>query len=86
MQTEAEWAADHIFDKMEKRLNTIKIATDTFKGKNPPYVGPATTPTADQVRALKKVVFDIKPHPTGEDEQELHTAAQHGHAAHALSA
>ena len=34
---------------------------------------------------IKKVVFDIKPHLTDEDEQELHAAAHHGHAAHALS-
>ena len=35
---------------------------------------------------VKKVVFDIKPHLSDEDEQELHAAAHHGHAAHALSA
>ena len=34
---------------------------------------------------IKKVVFDIKPHLTDEDEQAVHVAAQHGHAAHALS-
>jgi arylsulfatase A-like enzyme len=34
---------------------------------------------------VKKVVFDIKPHLAGEDEQELHAAAHHGDAAHALS-
>jgi arylsulfatase len=34
---------------------------------------------------IKKVVFDIKPHLTQEDEQTLHAAAHHGHAAHALS-
>ena len=34
---------------------------------------------------IKKVVFDVKPHLTDEDEQAVHTAAQHGHAAHALS-
>ena len=34
---------------------------------------------------IKKVVFDIKPHLTDEDEHALHVAAQHGHAAHALS-
>jgi arylsulfatase A-like enzyme len=34
---------------------------------------------------IKKVVFDIKPHLAGEDEQELHAAAHHGHAAHALA-
>jgi len=34
---------------------------------------------------IKKVVFDVKPHPAGEDEQELHAASQHGHAAHALA-
>ena len=35
---------------------------------------------------VKKVVFDIKPHLSTDDEHALHTAAQHGHAAHALSA
>jgi hypothetical protein len=35
---------------------------------------------------IKKVFFDVKPHLADEDEQELHAAAQHGHAAHALSA
>ena len=34
---------------------------------------------------IKKVVFDVKPHLADEDEQELHAAAHHGHAAHALS-
>ena len=34
---------------------------------------------------IKKVVFDVKPHLAGEDEQELHAAAHHGHAAHALA-
>ena len=34
---------------------------------------------------IKKVTFDVKPHLTGEDEQELHVAAHHGHAAHALA-
>ena len=34
---------------------------------------------------IKKVVFDIKPHLASEDEQELHAAAHHGQAAHALS-
>ena len=34
---------------------------------------------------IKKVVFDVKPHLTGEHEQELHQAAHHGHAAHALA-
>jgi arylsulfatase len=34
---------------------------------------------------IKKVVFDVKPHLTDEDEQELHAAAHHGDAAHALS-
>ena len=34
---------------------------------------------------IKKVVFDVKPHLTGEHEQELHAAAHHGHAAHALA-
>ena len=35
---------------------------------------------------IKKVVFDINPHPSAEQEHELHTAAHHGHTAHALSA
>jgi arylsulfatase len=34
---------------------------------------------------VKKVVFDIQPHLPGDDAEELHKAAQHGHAAHALS-
>ena len=34
---------------------------------------------------IKKVVFDVKPHPTTSDEEDLHAAAQHGHAAHGLS-
>jgi arylsulfatase A-like enzyme len=34
---------------------------------------------------IKKVVFDVKPHVAGEDEQDLHATAHHGHAAHALS-
>ncbi len=35
---------------------------------------------------VKKVVFDIKPHLSDEDEQDLHAAAHHGQAVHALSA
>jgi arylsulfatase len=35
---------------------------------------------------IKKVVFDVKPHLSAEDEEVLHTAAQHGHAGHGLSA
>jgi hypothetical protein len=34
---------------------------------------------------IKKVVFDVKPHLADEDEQELHAAAHHGDAAHALA-
>jgi arylsulfatase A-like enzyme len=35
---------------------------------------------------VKKVVFDIKPHLSDQDELELHAAEQHGQAAHGLSA
>ena len=35
---------------------------------------------------IKKVTFDVNPHPSAEQEQELDTAAHHGHTAHALSA
>jgi arylsulfatase len=34
---------------------------------------------------VKKVVFDIKPHLSDQDELDLHTEAQRGHAAHSLS-
>ena len=34
---------------------------------------------------IKKVVFDIKPHLSTDDEQALHESAHHGHAAHALA-
>ncbi len=34
---------------------------------------------------VKKVVFDIKPHPSEQDAIDLHAAEQHGQAAHALS-
>ncbi len=34
---------------------------------------------------IKKVVFDITPHVTEQDELDLHTAHHHGQAAHALS-
>jgi hypothetical protein len=34
---------------------------------------------------IRKVVFDVKPHPKAKDEQALHTVAHHGHAAHGLS-
>ena len=34
---------------------------------------------------VKKVVFDITPHLTDQDELDVHTAEQHGQAAHALS-
>ena len=33
---------------------------------------------------IKKVVFDVHPHLSVEDEERLHQAAQHGHAAHGL--
>lgn len=35
---------------------------------------------------VKKVVFDIKPHPSAEDELTAHATAHQGHAAHGLSA
>ena len=35
---------------------------------------------------VKKVVFDINPHPSDQDELDLHAAAHQGHAAHGLSA
>ena len=35
---------------------------------------------------IKKVTFDVNPHPSPEEEHELHTAEHHGHTAHALSA
>jgi arylsulfatase len=35
---------------------------------------------------IKKVVFDVKPHHSAEDEEALHAAAHHGHAGHGLSA
>ena len=35
---------------------------------------------------MKKVMFDIKPHLSDQDELDLHAAAHHGHAAHGLSA
>ena len=34
---------------------------------------------------VKKVVFDVKPHLTVEDEQAVHTVAHHAHAAHGIS-
>jgi len=34
---------------------------------------------------VKKVVFDVKPHLSAQDEEELHATAEHGHAAHGLS-
>ena len=34
---------------------------------------------------VKKVIFDIKPHLTSEDEQALHESAHHGHVAHGIS-
>ena len=35
---------------------------------------------------IKKVVFDLKPHPSDEDEQAIHAASHQGLAAHGLSA
>ena len=35
---------------------------------------------------VKKVVFDVKPHLSAQDEEALHAVAQHGHAGHGLSA
>jgi hypothetical protein len=34
---------------------------------------------------IKKVAFDIKPHLSAEEENQLHTVAHHGHTAHALT-
>jgi arylsulfatase A-like enzyme len=34
---------------------------------------------------VKKVIFDVKPHLSAQDEDELQAAAHHGHAAHGLS-
>ena len=35
---------------------------------------------------VKKVVFDVKPRLSAQDEEALHAVAQHGHAGHGLSA
>ena len=35
---------------------------------------------------VKKVVFDVKPHPSTEDEKALHTVAHHADAGRGLSA
>ena len=35
---------------------------------------------------IKKVVFDVDPHPSAEETHELHAAVHQGHTAHALSA
>jgi arylsulfatase len=35
---------------------------------------------------VKKVVFDVKPHLSAQDEEALHAVAQHGHAGHGLPA
>ena len=35
--------------------------------------------------AVRKVVFDIKPHLSDQDELELHAVEHYRHAAHALS-
>lgn len=35
---------------------------------------------------IKKVVFDVKPHLSEQDELHVHTAEEHGKTAHALSA
>jgi len=34
---------------------------------------------------IKKVIFDIKPHLSGDDEHVLHESAHHGHVAHGMS-
>ncbi len=36
--------------------------------------------------SINKVVFDVSPHPSPDDEHELHKTVHHGHAAHALTA
>ena len=35
---------------------------------------------------IKKVTFDVNPHPSAQQEHELHTTVHHGHTAHALTA
>ena len=35
---------------------------------------------------IKKVVFDVNPHPSSEEAHETHKAVHHGHTAHALTA
>jgi arylsulfatase len=35
---------------------------------------------------IKKVVFDVDPHPSTDEAHELHAAAHQGHTAHAISA
>ena len=34
---------------------------------------------------IRKVVFDVKPHPRAKDERAVHALAHHGHAAHGIS-
>jgi hypothetical protein len=38
------------------------------------------------VPAGSRVIFDVKPHLSAQDEEALHAVAQHGHAGHGLSA
>jgi arylsulfatase len=35
---------------------------------------------------IKRVVFDVNPHPSAKEAHELHTAVHHGHTAHAITA
>jgi hypothetical protein len=34
---------------------------------------------------IKRVVFDIKPHLSADDDQAMHASAHHGHVAHGIS-
>lgn len=56
--TEANWAAKNIYKKEKNRIEAIQAATSTFKGVG--YVGPDALPTVGQIKALKKVVFEIE--------------------------
>ncbi len=67
-QTEQEWSDKQIYEKMKARLSLLATATSTFPVPGQ-YIGPATLPTMDQLRSIRKVRFEIQG-----DWQELRTA------------
>ena len=54
--------------------------------RRPPFAGVAGKAPFAFTGTVKKVVFDVAPHPDGQDEDALHVHAQQAHTARGINA